>query len=992
MSIRTKQNKLEYMVELSHQTAHDISRNAEHWRDFLVTATNLYKYEFHEQLLIHTQRPDATACAELETWNKRMNRYVNKGAKGIALIDDSGDTLRLRYVFDVSDTHSARNNGRSRTPYQWQITNENADSVVDALNRYFDVDSKYLADSVPRIAERLVAANLNEYLDDLMYSRSDSFLEDMDRVNIRKNFRELMINSVEYCIYTRCGYDADEYVPLENFGDVCDFNTLNTITALGTAVSEMSEEILRQIEKSVKEFDLQRRKELYNGLQRGQRILAPADRDGGADDIGQVRAASQAAPTEISQGDIQSAPNVGAASQASDRNTADSGETRGTDNREPVTENAATAENGADEVGTAHELNSDNGGGSDTERTDLRLDYFDRSTEDRSLPFLHDDNIIKEMLRTSPYLSASREEIADFYNFHADATERTEYIRNIFNNDYTELLIGEDNNHRVGYKTYQNVLHLWEGSYLNRTSQGYYDWGVIAQYYSAMMLLDEFLDTPAVSQRAQLSLFDPEPTEIKPNTFEFNQKIIDAVLCRGSGVDGGKLRIYKQFTESMDMSENEKFLRNEYGTGGAMPVIVGTDISEWHDSGGIRLMSGETELKLTWRNVATRIGELIREDSYLTEAEKAKYEQEQTEFNDEVSKQAEYEPWYDNFLQLKSEHEDELLLLRMGDFYELFGDDALHAAEVLELTITHRDNGIERVSVCGFPNHTLEQYVDRLVQHDFKVAVTDLTADNSRSTGEYIPREVVALYSKNGIENDIQLPGQHEVAEAEVSDVPTVPMPDNFHITDMHLGTGGAKTKFRNNVEAIKTLQLIERENRYATPEEQEILSRYVGWGGISQAFDSTKPDWSNEYEELKSLLSDDEYSAARATTLSSFYTSPTVISAIYTALSDMGFERGNVLEPSCGTGNFFGLLPEEMKQAKLYGVELDSITGRIAKQLYPHADIQVTGYEKSELQDNFFDVVIGNVPFGNYKVADNKYNKLNYNIHNYFIKNLKIF
>ena len=279
----------------------------------------------------------------------------------------------------------------------------------------------------------------------------------------------------------------------------------------------------------------------------------------------------------------------------------------------------------------------------------------------------------------------------------------------------------------------------------------------------------------------------------------------------------------------------------------------------------------------------------------------------------------------------------------------------------MEFVLTSRDNGVERVPMCGFPQHTLDIYVERLVQHGFDVAVAEV--------GEAGQRKVMHSYS-----------------ESTKSDMPSVPMPENFHITDDHLGAGGLKTKFRNNIEAIKTLQLVERENRYATPKEQEVLSRYIGWGGMPQAFDSENSDWSKEYSELKGLLSAREYSDAQSSTLSSFYTSPKVIKGIYTALSNMGFTTGNILEPSCGVGNFFGLLPEEMSSSKLYGVELDSISGRIAKQLYPHADIQNVGYENSELLDNFFDVVIGNIPFGSYKVSDKRYNNLNYNIHDYFI------
>lgn len=1076
MPIRTKQSKIEYITELSQSTVHDLSRNAEHWRDFLITAAALYKYEFPDQLLIHAQRPDATACAELDIWNKRMNRYVNKGAKGIALIDDRVNAPRLRYVFDISDTRPSRY-GTSRTPYRWEVTEENTEHILSMLHNRYGVSNKYFTDAVKRSAERLVNDNLDEYVHEIMQSKADSFMEEMDRVNIRKNFRDLAVNSVEYCVLTRFGYKADDFIPLDDFSAVCDFNTIDTMAVLGTAVSSLSEEILRDTERSIREFELQKRKErtYQNGLQGTERIFNPpnGNRAGRTGDTGQIRSASEGVSEEPQEGTVQSAPAVGAAASASHRDRADSGEAKGRDN-EPSDGAAATAaEDETDGVGTPHEQSGADSGRNDFVRADLlQLDYHDRSAERHDIPSFSRNEDIYDLLRSTPYLSASKEDIIVFFEAHDDENERTEYIKGIFNNDYTELLLGDNKDHRVGYKTYSNVLHIWEGGYTDRTAETYFNWSVIAGYFSAMILLDEFLDKQP--QRGQISLFD-EPTEERSSVFSFNQKIIDAVLCTGSGFENGKLRIYKQFSENPDISENIRFLRNEYGTGGKYPAIPCTNINEDHDSKGIELRRGDTKLMLSWNKAAQRIAELVSEGMYLTSSEMARYEREQIQHSDEPEITAdgsrEYSPIYANYLRLKAEHEDELLLFRLGDFYELFNDDALHAAEVLELVLTSRDNGVERVPMCGFPQHTLDRYVERLVQHGFDVAVAEV--------GEAGQRQVMHVYSEtfeitkdmyqtdtadifivpdnNGVlakidltpseelfarleehgvtrtedsqsrilldtdgeqwnklvipdkwgnmtnsidaaefltqaEYAVMLEIAHEVTGAAYNehtaeiDMPSVPMPENFHITDDHLGAGGLKTKFRNNIEAIKTLQLIEQENRYATPEEQEVLSRYIGWGGMPQAFDSENSGWNKEYAELKGLLSVREYSAAQSSTLSSFYTSPTVIKGIYTALSNMGFATGNILEPSCGVGNFFGLLPEEMSDSKLYGVELDSISGRIAKQLYPHADIQNVGYENSELPDNFFDVVIGNIPFGSYKVSDKRYNNLNYNIHDYFI------
>lgn len=1087
MPIRTKQSKIEYITELSQSTAYDLSRNAEHWRDFLITASSLYKYEFPDQLLIHAQRPDATACAELDIWNRRMNRYVNRGAKGIALIDDSSNAPRLRYVFDISDTRPSRY-GTSRTPYRWEVTEENTEHILSMLHNRYGVSNKYFTDAVKRSAQKLVNDNLDEYVHEIMQSKADSFMEEMDRVNIRKNFRELAVNSVEYCVLTRFGYKANDFIPLDDFSAVCDFNTIDTMAVLGTAVSSLSEEILRDTERSIREFELQKRKErtYQNGLQGTERIFNTSSRNraGRTGDTGQIRSASEGISEEPPEGTVQSAPAVGTVASASHRDRGDSGEAKGRDNEPSDGAAAAPAEVGSDGVGTPHEQSGADSGRNDFVRADLlQLDYHDRSTERHDIPSFSRNEDIYELLRSTPYLSASKEDIIGFFEAHDDENELTEYIKGIFNNDYTEQLLGDNKDHRVGYKTYSNVLHIWEGGYTNRTAETYFNWSVIAGYFSAMILLDEFLDKQP--QRRQLSLFD-EPTEERSSVFSFNQKIIDAVLCTGSGFENGKLRIYKQFSENTDISENIRFLRNEYGTGGKYPAIPCTNINEEHDSKGIELRRGDTKLMLSWNKAAQRIAELVSEGRYLTSFEMARYEMEYDERSDEPERTAdkgEYSPIYANYLRLKAEHEDELLLFRLGDFYELFNDDALHAAEVLELVLTSRDNGVERVPMCGFPQHSLDRYVERLVQNGFDVAVADVGEAGQRQVTHvysetfeitkdmYQPdtadifivpdnngvlariyltpsEELFARLEKHGVtrtedsqnmilldtdgeqwnklvipdkwgnmtnsidaeefltqaEYAVMLEVAHEVTGAAytehtteiedtaynisgaVEEAPSVPMPENFHITDDHLGVGGLKTKFRNNIEAIKTLQLIEQENRYATPEEQEVLSRYIGWGGMPQAFDSENSDWSKEYAELKGLLSAREYSDAQSSTLSSFYTSPTVIKGIYNALSNMGFTTGNILEPSCGVGNFFGLLPAEMSDSKLYGVELDSISGRIAKQLYPHADIQNVGYENSELPDNFFDVVIGNIPFGSYKVSDKRYNNLNYNIHDYFI------
>lgn len=448
------------------------------------------------------------------------------------------------------------------------------------------------------------------------------------------------MTSVEYCVLTRFGYNADDFISLDDFSAVCDFNTIDTMAVLGTAVSSLSEEILRETERSIREFELQKRKERIrqNGLQGTERILDSthrqegrtaagwrsqserADRNrnrtGRTDNAGQVRAASEGVPEEPQEGDVQSAPTVRESASTSHRDRADSGEAKGRDN-EPSDGAAATAAKvRTDGVGSPHEQSGADSGGNDFVRADLlQLDYHDRRTERHDIPSFYQNEDIYELLRSTPYLSASKEDIMEFFETHNDENERTEYIKGIFNNDYTELLLGDNKDHRVGYKPYSNVLHIWEGGYTNRTAETYFNWSVIAGCFSAMILLDEFLDKQP--QRGQISLFD-EPTEERSFVFYFNQKIINAVLCTGSGFENGKLRIYKQFSENTDISENISFLRNEYGTGGKYPAIPCTNINEEHGSNGIELRRGDTTLMLSWNKAAQRIAELVSEGRYLT--------------------------------------------------------------------------------------------------------------------------------------------------------------------------------------------------------------------------------------------------------------------------------------------------------------------------------------------------------------------------------------
>ena len=1095
------------------QTVHELTENKKQWTGFLKPSAQLYKYPFKEQILIYAQRPDATACASIELWNKRMQRWVNRGAKGIALIDDSGTYPTLKHVFDVSDTHSLYN-----IPFRlWEMNEAYQPQIIEELSDQFgDVDSatNCFEHQLADIVMNAVEDNYTDYFDELLGVSSGSLLEDMKDDKAEALFKEALVVSIAYSVLSRLDMDTDSYFEDDAFECVKQFNTFDTIIQLGCASSDISEMVLRQIERSVKSIEKQERDRLAkaepildNKLdderersgEHGNHIYEAGrlpdtqldTRQARNEADREIRDAEKDIPQEPQERNLHEPADVREAEQPFGGHRP-GGERAGGDGNAaaPEEEPGAGQGNRPDGMGGAHEQVETSGRGSGTERPDLQLEWHDRETENRSLPFFHSTKLINELLRTTPHLKATKQDIAEFYAINEDNKERTEYIKRIFNNDYTELLIDDK---RVGYKTYRNVLHLWEGSYTSRTTQGYYDWGVIAGYYGSMILLNEFLDEPPglPTQGQQIALIKQAEDE-KSSAFFIPQEAIDMILRQGSGVQDGKYRIYLQFQKKESAKENEDFFKNEYGIGGRSPALVGTDISEWHDGKGITLTRGSidespTTILLTWAKVQKRIGELIAAGRYMSQSESnaiPEYEQKlmqneqkaieeravldanikrlqtaraQGKYNIPLGsvvyvEQYEYEvssidddtvvlfdskyPLIqrdiprDSFIrELQGSSRNDYLLdpdaakemnqaeiqLEVGMEMEFDGRKfIIDSINTNFGKVSLRDMSFEQAT--GFPifrNESIEmvQYVisQQPAKKDIAIEPDSPTAPEwVKEGGEAvtITREgdTVTIDNqddgeKSYVEMDIDLPEEEPLRPAweryedgQVSKEQGNLVSDaskqsrvNYHITNDELGYGGAKTKYRFNTDAIRMLKRIESENRLATPEEQQILSQYVGWGGLPQAFDRENSSWSNEYAELKQLLTEDEYNAARESTLNAHYTSPIVIKAIYQAVENMGFQTGNVLEPACGIGNFFGLIPDSMNDAKLYGVELDSITGRIAKQLYQNANIAVEGYEKTSLPDSFFDLAIGNVPFGSYGVSDKRYDKNHFLIHDYF-------
>ena len=1165
--------KYELISELYDRTCKTVVSNPQSWQKFLESACRNYKLRFDEQLLIFAQRPDATAVLEIERWNTSFGRWVNKGAKGIAVFEDADRSRqRLTHYFDISDTHESR---YSRPVPLWNMRDEYDASVIETLESTFgELENKSsLSNAVMSAAQNAAEDNLPDYLNDLVYISEDSFLEELSEDMIASLYKKVVTNSVTYMMMSRLGINAEEYFEADDFRDVTNFNTQDTLNALGIATSDIAEMGLSEISKTVMALDRENRiideqsqfdynkdnkdersqDDERNHIHDGGRLQSSepdSARTVGSDSRQMVedeenlseRTSQNPVLQSFDERDAYSA--LGGSSAESDRVGGNLGQTDGT---ERGTDGADESER-YDEMGSLDEQYQELGTGNREGTGNIQLEYYDREHEDKSLPFFGGDDTIREILGTTPHLSASKEEIKDFFERNTSNSDRTEYVKSIFNNDYTELTLKDGRT--VGYKTFQNVLHLWEGSYNNRTAQSYYDWGVIAQHFEAMRLLGELSDErkPLPSTDSQLSLIESsQAEEKKTSAFTFSQEVIDAVLTRGSGVSEGKMRIYEQFEKSLSAKENADFLKNEYGWGGSYPVIVGAGIDENHDGKGITLSKGfgndAPKLILKWNQVEKRIGELIRMDRYLNPKEKEQYpkwlekqEERRAELaeqqknreilsaappeteNNEIETEVRYEYHLGDTVyigasqyEILSFDENRVMLYdfdmplfnkelsreefdrkvrenpindhlkvsvlpaeekavtgenkaqndteTVQDFSPITGyDDAffidrdnesvtwmyynpdsnaggqyvtntLSFDEIKEAAKTHKstddffdylgsiaDQTLADVGTEWFeeaenafsqtPDYTecTPETMEALIETAER---SDMVATNIGKVPIEDYREIVAvqngfdsydeMYNEgirigNGYDKEPEpiVPAWEQKKKSKVKSFdlhPNIPMAEryNFDLANNEVEQVGKKERFRRNIMAIQLLKKCQEENRFATPEEQIILSKYVGWGGIPEAFDERNSAWSTEYLELSSVLTPDEYAAARESTLTAFYTPPEVSTAIYKALEQMGFQEGNLLEPSCGIGNFIGMLPKSMENAKVYGVELDTISAGIAQQLYQKSSIAAQGFEEVNVPDSFFDGVIGNVPFGDFKVADKRYDKYNFFIHDYF-------
>ena len=809
-------SKTEEYLALAQRTANGLTRYWESWTDYLTTASRLYKYPFADQLMIYAQRPDATACAEFDIWRNRMNRYVRRGSKGIALLDESSGFPRLHYVFDVSDTGVRRN---SRDPEVWQLGPDLVKPVSEMLAATYGISGERVSQQLADVAGKLVADYWDNNSGDILAIVDGSLLMDYDEAGVEMQFKSAAAISVTYTLLERCGLEPAGWFDKDDFQAIYNFSTPDSVYALGAAVSDMSREVLRNIERTVKTTIRRRNAERsqYEYEQQERDLLdrrglpAPEpDPEPAPEAAGQVRQAAPDVPDEPSPGAVQL--------DAPEREPVPASDGGGADGREPdAADHGAVAETDpgpgqgseSDGVGAAHEQPESTGRGTGADGTDLQL---------------------------------------------------------------------------------------------------------------------SFLDVAIPTEAQQIEKIDQAESEKAPSAFSLSQAEIENELRKhGSGFMGGKQRIMALYQTQPDRYLTDK--EKEHYTPPS-PVSAKPDAT------------------------LTRAKNLIREfcqEEYDSEPD----------FSD---------------------------LSKIGIAYTNATDEEIPIQVSVDLVGYRVERYLGEVLIDQRQYESLEELTEtELEALDFSelVSVTDEELEHYHSKAEepeLSDEELDELPISTVIDGEVQTFPDAAALDEALNAVPA----GNFRITDDHLGEGGAKQKYARNIEAIRTLFKLEQEHRGATAEEQQVLSQYVGWGGLSDAFDPGKDSWAKEYAELKGLLSEDEYAAARSSTLNAHYTSPTVIRSIYDAVERMGFRSGNILEPSMGVGNFFGMLPDTMQDSRLYGVELDSITGRIAKKLYPQADITVAGFETTDRRD-FYDLAVGNVPFGNYKVNDKAYNKLGFSIHNYF-------
>ena len=1117
-------SKTEEYLALAQRTANGLTRYWESWTDYLTTASRLYKYPFADQLMIYAQRPDATACAEFDIWRNRMNRYVRRGSKGIALLDESSGFPRLHYVFDVSDTGVRRN---SRDPEVWQLGPDLVQPVSEMLAATYGISGERVSQQLADVAGKLVADYWDNNSGDILAIVDGSLLMDYDEAGVEMQFKSAATISVTYTLLERCGFEPAGWFDKDDFQAIYNFSTPDSVYALGAAVSDMSREVLRQIERTVKTTIRRRNAERsqYEYEQQERDLLdrrglpAPEpDPEPAPEAAGQVRQAAPDVPDEPSPSAVQH--------DAPEREPVPAPDGGGADGREPdAADHGAASETEpgpgqrepADGVGATHEQPESAGRGTGADGADLQLSFFDAhipteaeqigkidQAESEKLPsafVLSQAEIENELRKHGSGFEGGKQRIMALYQTQPDRNLRVKALAKEYG------IGGHSHDYLDGSRGFVN--HDGRGMEFDHYPEHKkftLSWTQVEKYIDLMVQSDRYL-----TDREKEHYTPPAPVSVKPDGAIDRAKKLIREFCQ------------EEYDSEPDFSDLTKIgIAYTHATDEDIPIQVNVDLVGYR--------------------VERYLGEvLIDERQYESLEDLTETELEALDFSELVSVTDEELEHYHSKVEerpallpldaateynaLKEQHPDALVGFEQNGQFEFYADDAQKVSERLGGKLLEKETALGTVPVIGFPRDQWAYRAKQLWQCGENIYLAGLNEDGTHHQTKYLRREdylplgitihmegrtfrvdtvnfdkdsvtlqdvalaemrmpifreeplalVRELYEQEQEVMEHPLP-DYKVGDNVIVDLPTrtiegtigyvgetdvridtsaqgqswdnevinkrqfedglrqneqvTTQPDdtvktvaiypaeenrmpydiviqtigsksptldaveperstlelagNFHITDDDLGVGGPKQKFARNIEAIRTLFKLEAEHRGATAEEQQVLSQYVGWGGLADAFDPNKENWSAEYTHLKELLSEDEYAAARASTLNAHYTSPTVIRGIYDAVERMGFRSGNILEPSMGVGNFFGMLPDTMQDSRLYGVELDSITGRIAKKLYPQADITVAGFETTDRRD-FYDLAVGNVPFGNYKVNDKVYNKLGFSIHNYF-------
>ena len=1170
--------RLDEIRGLAEYHAAHISSSPRDWMNYLDTAARLYRYPFMDQLLIHAQRPKATACASLELWNEKMLRWVNRGAKGIALLDETMQKTRLRYVFDIQDTHKVKG---GRTPYLWRLQEKQQEELLNHLEEVYGLEAKdtgNLSDALMATAKYMVEENLDEYLDGLTYVTEGTYLEELEEDTIRSEFRSLLTDSIYYTLASRCGLDPLERQEEMDFVHITDYNSLSVLTFIGNATSMASESVLVDIGRFVHRISLEEMKKgienseernynKFNTLIRkseenNNRIIEneySQEDEGGNEhgtDISSQRGLSVSesdnpgdrgtdweirnAAEDISEGTqeqpVSEPVTDWETEQPSGRDRENSTEEIGSTNGETVGEESGTIERGEpDGVGSTYEQSDGNSGREHLDGIGIQLiedtseDQLSKAEEEiasaLSLPELPSVNeqkreienriaalyageiaipseVVDEVLRTGG--NRSKSQLRIIYNFMSEQTpeEYTEFVKREYGTggkgfeingmEYSvwfdetglQIAVGHTVTDQIldkaflSWKDVSGRIHqlLKQGEYAPQSVLDVARENAIKEHAQALaymkadmaegvaeLVFDEedlpYLHSiyPEITDYLEEKLTDPEwladlnerleglamayeedksimrfrtynPIRISGQFQKFAAEVIpynardefawqehkvfitqdeiDAFLAGGGPYSDGRLSTYSFYLLNGDDKARTDFIKEKYGIGGQSHALCGADNSHAdYDGKGLKLERGDygnpdTSVLLPWAKVAKRIGYLIDNQQFLRSADYSRmpeYEREriagkvisfyarlpeeierpfkQDFFNEEARKELP--------VMLNDSEQSQKLLQAMDDALAMLPLDFESVNETYEkklqlLTEVHQ---YVEGSYTIFPAQEVPDQAD--VLNGYQMSLFDIVSA-SEPEEDIEDTESEQIISEPEVELEIK--PEEETESEDIKEQIVEQEPHNFHITDDDLGSGGPKAKFKANMEAIRLLKELEQEQRLATQEEQEVLSRYVGWGGIPQAFEERNSAWAAEYTQLKGVLTPEEYSAARASTLNAFYTSPAVIKAMYEALGNMGLKQGNILEPSCGVGNFMGLLPESMSAASMYGVELDPVSGQIAKQLYQKNRIAVQGFEETRYPDSFFDCVIGNVPFGAYQVSDRKYDRYHFMIHDYFI------